>query len=68
MTFEVLLTSFGLEADVGLSRLGLLVRFLDVGGIPVAEAPGLAADDDALLMSVTSALDSLYQAYRTERG
>jgi len=78
VTFEVLLTSFGLEGDRGLARLGLLVRFLDVGGIPVAEAPGLAAivsgarslqpDDDALLLSVTPALDSLYHTYRTEQG
>ena len=78
VTFEVLLTSFGLEGDVGLARMGLLVRFLDVGGIPVAEAPGLAAivsgarslqpDDDALLLSVTPALDSLYHSYRTEQG
>ena len=78
VTFEVLLTSFGLEGDRGLARLGLLVRFLDVGGIPVAEAPGLAAivsgarslqpDDDALLLSVTPAFDSLYHTYRTEPG
>ena len=27
VTFEVLLTSFGLEGDVGLARMGLLVRF-----------------------------------------
>jgi len=78
VTFEVLVTSFGLEADVGLARMGLLVRFLDVGGIPVAEAPGLAAivsgarslqpDDDALLLSVTPALDSLYHTYSTEQS
>lgn len=78
VTFEVLLTSFGLETDVGLARLGTLVHFLDVGGIPVAEAPGLAAivsgarslqaDDDALLRSVTAVLDSLYHTYRTEQG
>jgi hypothetical protein len=78
VTFEVLLTSFGLEGDVGLARLGTLVHFLDVGGIPVAEAPGLAAivsgarslqpDDDALLLSVTPALDGLYHTYRTEQG
>ncbi len=65
VTFEVLLTSFGLETDGGLARLGTLVHFLDVGGIPVAEAPGLAAivsgarllepGDDALLQSVTLA-------------
>jgi hypothetical protein len=78
VTFEVLVTSFGLEGDVGLARMGLLVRFLDVGGIPVAEAPGLAAivsgarslqpDDDALLLSVTPALDSLYHTYSTEQS
>jgi hypothetical protein len=78
VTFEVLLTSFGLEGDVGLVRVGLLVHFLDVGGIPVAEAPGFAAivsgarslqpDDDALLLSVTPAFDSLYHTYRTEQG
>jgi hypothetical protein len=78
VTFEVLVTSFGLEDDAGLARMGLLVRFLDVGGIPVAEAPGLAAivsgarslqpDDDALLFSVTPALDSLYHTYLTEQG
>jgi hypothetical protein len=78
VTFEVLLTSFGLETDAGLARLGTLVHFLDVGGIPVAEAPGLAAivsgarslqpDDDALLLSITPALDSLYHSYRTEQG
>jgi hypothetical protein len=74
VTFEVLLRSFGLEADAGLARLGELVHFLDVGGIPVAEAAGFAAivsgarslgrGDDALLRSVTPALDSLYRAYR----
>jgi hypothetical protein len=72
VTFEVLLTSFGLEGDVGLARLGTL------GGIPVAEAAGLAAivsgarslqpDDGALLLSVTPSLDSLYHTYRTEQG
>jgi hypothetical protein len=78
VTFEVLLASFGLEGDVGLTRLGALVHFLDVGGIPVAEAPGLAAivlgvrslqpDDDALLLVVTPTLDSLYHTYCTEQG
>lgn len=78
VTFEVLLTSFGLEHDAGLARLGVLVHFLDVGGIPVAEAPGLAAivsgarsiyaDDNGLLLSVTPALDSLYHTYRTEQS
>jgi hypothetical protein len=73
VTFEVLVSSFGLESDVGLARMGQLVHFLDVGGIPVAEAQGLAAivsgarslhsDDARLLLSVSPALDGLYQNY-----
>jgi hypothetical protein len=76
VTFEVLMLSFGLDIDVGLTRMGQLVHFLDVGGIPIAEAPGLAAivsgaralqpNDDQLLLSVTPAIDSLYHTYRTE--
>jgi hypothetical protein len=75
VTFEVLLRSFDLEGDAGLAHLGAMVHFLDVGGIPVAEAAGFAAivsgarsldpDDDALLRSVTPVLDSLYHSYRT---
>ena len=77
VTFEVLLTSFGLDQDLALARLGSLVHFLDVGGIPIAEAAGFAAivagartiqtDDQALLNSVTPMLDSLYQNYRQEK-
>jgi hypothetical protein len=76
VTFEVLLTSFGLDQDLALTRLGSLVHFLDVGGIPVAEAAGFAAivagaraietDDQALLNSVTPMLDGLYQNYRQD--
>ena len=36
VTFEVLLASFGLETDPGLTALGRLVHYLDVGGEPVA--------------------------------
>jgi hypothetical protein len=77
VTFEVLLTSFRLDHDLALARLGSLVHFLDVGGIPVAEAAGFAAivagaraiqaDDQALLHSVTPMLDSLYQSYCPEK-
>jgi hypothetical protein len=73
VTFEVLITSFGLEQDSSLTRLAALVHFLDVGGVPVPEAAGLAAivtgariqqpDDDALLRVVAPLLDSLYAAY-----
>jgi hypothetical protein len=69
-TFEVLLASFGLTADKGLERLAALVHYLDVGGIPVAEAPGLAAlirgmqqrldDDDQLLAEAETVFDSFY--------
>ncbi len=75
VTFEVLLTSFGLEQDAGLARLAALVHHLDVGGIPTAEGPGFATivagarslqpDDDALLKAVTPVLDSLYAGYGT---
>lgn len=73
VTFEVLLIAFGPDDDLALARLGSLVHFLDVGGIPVAEAPGIAAivlgaraiqpNDAALLLSVTPALDGLYHTY-----
>jgi hypothetical protein len=73
VTFEVLLASFGLDQDPALTRLGSLVHFLDVGGVPVPEAEGLVAiltgyraqalDDDALLAAASSLFDALYAAY-----
>ena len=76
VTFEVLLASFNLEQDPGLARLGALVHHLDVGGIPIAEAPGFATimagarslqqDDAALLKAITPVLDSLYAGYADE--
>jgi hypothetical protein len=73
VTFEVLVSSFGLEKDAGLARLGALVHHLDVGGIPTAEGPGFATimagaralqkDDRALLKAMTPVLDSLYAGY-----
>jgi hypothetical protein len=73
VTFEVLVASFALEQDVGLIRLGALVHHLDVGGIPIAEGPGLTTimagaqklqpDDDALLNAMTPVIDSLYAEY-----
>ena len=73
VTFEVLVESFGLGTDAGLVRLAALVHYLDVGGIPVAEAPGLAAivsgaralepSDDALMRQVAPVLDSLYRTF-----
>jgi hypothetical protein len=73
VTFEVLVASFALEKDAGLARLAALVHHVDVGGIPVAEGPGLAtimagarslhADDDALLEAMAPVLDGLYAGY-----
>ncbi|RYU61327.1 hypothetical protein EWI61_04855 [Methylolobus aquaticus] len=73
VTFEVLLTSFGLAGEPALEHLGRLVHVLDVGGIPVVEAPGLAAlirgmqqrfeDDDQLLKEAEKVFDSFYSAF-----
>jgi hypothetical protein len=73
VTFEVFLTSFDLEGDDALRRLGDLVHFLDVGGIPVADAAGVATaltgakqqsrDDDQLLKHALALFDWLYAAY-----
>lgn len=73
VTFEVLLASFALESDRGLARLGSLIHYLDVGGVPMPEAAGFAAimagarasqpTDDALLKAMTPVLDYLYASY-----
>ena len=73
VTFEVLLASFGLESDPGLASIGAAVHFLDVGGIPVADAKGLetvlrgakekSRNDDALLADALRILDLFYSAY-----
>ncbi|MDP2434082.1 MAG: chromate resistance protein [Pseudomonadota bacterium] len=73
VSFETLMASFGLEGDAALNKLAELVHFLDVGGLPVAEAAGLEtllagmraslADDDALLAAASQAFDFLYTHY-----
>jgi hypothetical protein len=73
VTFEVLLASFGLTQDAALNRIGALVHFLDVGGIPVPEAAGLEAliggmqqrwsGDDVLLAEEEKIFDAFYQAF-----
>jgi hypothetical protein len=75
VTFEVVAASFALDNDPGVKRLGELVHFVDVGGIPVDEAPGLElivrglqaqhADDDALLFAAVRVFDALYAALQT---
>ncbi len=70
VSFEVLLASFGLDDDRGLTRLGTMVHALDIGGPPVPEAAGFeavlagtrqrASGDDALLAETSGVLDALY--------
>ena len=73
VTFEVLLASFALDTDPGLARLGALVHYLDVGGVPVPEAEGFetiltgvrehSPDDNALLTAMSPILNALYTAF-----
>lgn len=73
VTFEVLLSSFGLAGDPALEKIGALIHYLDVGGVPVAEAAGIEAllrgartalnDDDRLLSEAGKAFDFLYAHY-----
>lgn len=70
VTFETLLAAFGLEGDAALVRIGTLVHVLDIGGMPVPEAAGIAAllagasareaDDDRLLKDTLPVFDWLY--------
>ncbi len=72
VTFEVMLVSFGLDADPRLQRLAAAVHYLDAGGIPAPEAAGLEsvlaglrelhADDDPLLAAAATVFDALVAA------
>lgn len=74
VSFETLMASFGLEGDAALNKLAEVVHFLDVGGLPVPEAPGLETllagmraslpDDYALLAAASQTFDFLYTHYR----
>jgi hypothetical protein len=76
VTFETLLTAFGLEQDTALARLAAIVHCLDAGGLPVAEAAGLerllhgikgrSGDDAALLDAAAQLFDDLYRAFQHE--
>lgn len=77
VTFEVVAASFAIDQDPGIKRLGELVHFIDVGGIPVDEASGLEllvrglqaqhTDDDALLEAASTLFDTLYAAMKTTK-
>jgi hypothetical protein len=76
VTFEVLAAAFGLDENRGLTRLGAMVRALDVGEGFVPEAGGFEAvlagarqrlaDDDALLAEIGGVLDSLHAYFSTD--
>ena len=72
VSFEVMTASFGLDADPRLQRIARAVHYLDVGGIPAPEAPGLEAvlaglrevhaNDDPLVAAASQVFDALYAA------
>ncbi len=76
VTFEVLASSFGLEGDAALASIGAVVHFLDVGGIPAADAKVVEAllkgakekakTDDGLLAEAMRTFDLLYSGYRSQ--
>lgn len=75
VTFEVMLTSFGLDTPA-LQRIGHLVHFLDVGGLQPPEASGIEsvlagmcdsiASDDRLLQAACAVFDGLLQNFSRE--
>jgi hypothetical protein len=77
VSFEVVVHAFGLEQDAALKRVGDLVHYIDVGGIPVDEAAGVETmvrglqaqhdNDDALLAAACILFDTLYVALRLAR-
>lgn len=76
VTFEVLATSFGLDRDPAVAKIGAMVHYLDVGGVPISEAAGFIAimsgaraelsNDDELLVHIGKVLDLLYHGYGYE--
>ena len=78
VTFEVILSSFGLSGDLKLQRIARAVHYLDVGGIPVPEAAGLEGvlgglrelhpEDDRLVRSAALVFDALYASPSSMTG
>jgi hypothetical protein len=73
VTFEVVAASFGLM-EPAIHRLGLLVHYLDVGGVQPPEAVGVEAaleglsstitDDDQLLNLASAIFDGLLTTFQ----
>lgn len=75
VTFEVVAATFALDDnDAGLRAVGQLVHCIDIGGVPLDEAPGFELlvrglqsqhrGDDALLAAALPLFDTLYAALR----
>lgn len=72
VTFEVLAASFGLDQPA-IARLGLLVHYLDVGGVQPPEAAGIESvlngmresisNDDQLLLAASTVFDGLLTSF-----
>lgn len=77
VTFEVLATSFDLDHDPGVEKIGALIHYLDVGGVPVPEAAGFEAilrgaratftGDDELLREAEKLFNLLYGTFARQR-
>ena len=73
VTFEVLMAAFELSDNHALARVGMIVHYLDVGGVETPEAAGLAAiaaglraehtTDDAYLAAMTPVFDALVSSF-----
>ena len=70
VTFEVLAASFGLQEQTAIAQLGMLVHYLDVGGVQPPEAAGVESvlngmresiqNDDQLLNAASTVFDGLF--------
>ncbi len=75
VTFEVVAESFGLLEERAIRCFAALVHYIDIGGIPVDEAPGFEMlvrgllarhdNDDALLAAAIPLFDAFYAAMQT---
>ena len=73
VTFEVLAESFGLSEQAAIVRLGLLVHYLDVGGVQPVEAIGIESllkgmlvnfqQDDQLIKVTSTVFDALFASF-----
>jgi hypothetical protein len=78
VTFEVMAASFGLDTDPQVQHIAHVVRYLDSGGIPVAEAAGVQAvltglrevhaDDELLAEAAAAVFDALHASCAPSRA